>query len=142
MHQQRIGIAAHAERKRLPGADRDDVHIQPAGLLEDREDVPEQAGILGRSGGTERDELVLRVNRAGEEKRQDEGADLDHGFPSAGSCPVEETMALDLKLDDAIERSLTAQYTIRLVAHAIVRQPAFAGRHMADQAMLRSISGK
>ena len=64
MHQERIGVAARADRKRLSGADRDDVHAQAGRGVEDRQDVLEQAGVLGRGGRAENDEALRRPGRS------------------------------------------------------------------------------
>ena len=68
MHQERVGIAAHAECQRLAGPDRNHMNFQAAGGPEQRNDVTKQAGVLGRGGRAERDETVFKtvlgVNRA------------------------------------------------------------------------------
>jgi hypothetical protein len=61
MHQERIGIAAHPDRQRLAGPDRDYMNVQAAGGPEQGKDVTKQAGILGRSGRAERDETVFET---------------------------------------------------------------------------------
>jgi hypothetical protein len=69
MHKQRIGIAAHADRQRLAGPDRDHMNVQAAGGPEQRKDVIKQAGVLGRGGRAERDEAVLGASRTASEDR-------------------------------------------------------------------------
>jgi len=50
VNQERVGIAARADGKRLPGSDRDDVDGDAGRGDENRQDVAEQSRILGRGG--------------------------------------------------------------------------------------------
>ena len=59
MNQERIGVAARADRKRLSGSDRDNVDAQAGRGAKDRQDALEQAGVLGRGGRTENDEALV-----------------------------------------------------------------------------------
>ena len=41
MHEERVGITASPNRKRLPGADRDDMNSDPARRSKERQDLAE-----------------------------------------------------------------------------------------------------
>jgi hypothetical protein len=87
VHEHDVGIAAPAGIERLAGALCDDLHIDPALCLEQRQDVTKQAGILGRRGGGDDDRLVLRQSwcSAGEKSNQpDECVHQSHGFSLHG----------------------------------------------------------
>ena len=71
VHEHHVGIAAAREVERLAGAERDDAHLDAGLLLEDRQDVLEEPGLLG--GGRRRDgdePLRQRARRAGEREEQ------------------------------------------------------------------------
>ena len=76
--QQRIGIAAHADRERLSGADRDDVHAEAARRAKDRQDVAEQAGVLGRGGRAENDESLVGLGGRYDQGRHKQGENSNH----------------------------------------------------------------
>ena len=76
--QERIGVAARADRKRLAGADRDDVHAQAGRCAKDRQDVLEQAGILGRGGRAENDEALFGLGGRYDQGRQKQGENSNH----------------------------------------------------------------
>ena len=68
MHEHHVGIAAAAGVERLAGALRDDFHLDAGLLLEQRQNVPEQAGILRRGGRRHDNRFVLgRSGRAGQD---------------------------------------------------------------------------
>jgi len=50
MHEHDVGITAPADVERLAGADGDDVHGNAGLLFEDRQQMPEEAALLGRGG--------------------------------------------------------------------------------------------
>ena len=58
-----IGVAAPREVERLPGAERDDAHLDAGLLLEDRQQVAEQSRLLGRRRRGDGDEALLRLRR-------------------------------------------------------------------------------
>ena len=71
VHEHDVGVAAARDVERLAGAERDDAHLDAGLLLEDRQDVPEQARLLGRRRRGDRDEsLRERARRAGERNEQ------------------------------------------------------------------------
>ena len=47
VNEDHVRIAAAREVERLPGAERDDAHLDACFPLEQRQDVPEQPGLLG-----------------------------------------------------------------------------------------------
>jgi hypothetical protein len=47
MHEQGIGITPHPKRKSLAGSNRNHVNVQSGGGSKERNDVPEQPGVLG-----------------------------------------------------------------------------------------------
>jgi hypothetical protein len=63
MHEHHIGVAAARGVERLAGALGDDFHVDPGLLLEDRQQIAEQAGILRRRGRGDHDGLFLSHNR-------------------------------------------------------------------------------
>ena len=63
MDEDDIGIAAAPNVERLTGAERYDANLDPGFLLEDRQQEPEQPGLLGRGRRGDGDELVLRLCR-------------------------------------------------------------------------------
>ena len=70
VHEHDVGIAAPRQVERLAGAERDDAHLDAGVLLERRQQVPEQAGLLGRRGRGHDDEFVLRGGRRRAEDQQ------------------------------------------------------------------------
>ena len=64
VHEDHVGVAALAGLQRLAGALRDHPHLDPGLLLEHRQDVPEEAGVLGRGGRGDGDELLRRAPAA------------------------------------------------------------------------------
>jgi hypothetical protein len=74
MDEHHVGVATPRSVERLPGAERKHLHGDAGLLLEDRQQVFEQAGILGRCGRGDDDRLVLRRCRrnAGEQGRCNE----------------------------------------------------------------------
>ncbi len=69
VHEHHVGVAAPAGVERLAGALRDHAHVDAGLLLEQRQDVAEQAGVLGRGGGGDDDGFVLRrYRRCGEQR--------------------------------------------------------------------------
>ena len=60
MDEHHVGIAAPAGVERLAGALRHHLHVDAGLRLEQRQDVAEQAGILGRGRRGDDDRLVLR----------------------------------------------------------------------------------
>ena len=71
MHEDDVGVAAARHVQRLAGADGHDTHLDAAGGLEARQQVREQARLLGR-GGRGHDDRLRRVLR-GREARQHRG---------------------------------------------------------------------
>ena len=57
--QQHIGIAPPRQPDRLTGAHGDNPDLDPGGLGESRQDVIEQAGILGRRGRRDGDVSIF-----------------------------------------------------------------------------------
>ena len=64
VHEHHIGVAAAAGVERLAGALRDHAHVDAGFLLEQRQDMAEQPGVLGRGGGGYHDRFVLRLCKA------------------------------------------------------------------------------
>ena len=83
MHEDHVGIAAPRQVERLAGAEGDDAHLDAAQLLENRQQVAEEAGLLGRGGGGDGDEVVgrggLQCESAGGEQQM---ANRSHGSSS------------------------------------------------------------
>ena len=52
VHEQHVGVAAPAHVERLPGADGDDANVDAGRLLERRQQVREQARLLGARWST------------------------------------------------------------------------------------------
>jgi hypothetical protein len=79
VHEHHVGVSAPAHVERLAGAERDHAHLDPGLLLEDRQQVLEQARLLGGRGRRDRD-VLLRI-RAGRKKgeEQDQDAHQTHG---------------------------------------------------------------
>jgi hypothetical protein len=69
MDEDDIGIAPPPGFQCLPGALRDDPHLDPGLGLEDRQDMPEQPRVLGRGGRGHGDKL-LRARGQGDEDCQ------------------------------------------------------------------------
>ena len=61
VHEQHVGVAAPRHVERLAGADRDHLDVDAGGLLERRQQVREQARLLGRRGRRHRDGLCCRA---------------------------------------------------------------------------------
>ena len=62
VHENDVGIAAAAGVERLAGTLRDDFHLDPGLLLEQRQNVSKQAGILRRGGRRHDNRFVLGRN--------------------------------------------------------------------------------
>ena len=62
-----------ASIERLARAQRDDAHLDAAGLLEQRQQMPKEAGLLGRGGRGDGDEALLRMCRR--DQRYEDAAD-------------------------------------------------------------------
>jgi hypothetical protein len=62
--EQRVGVAARRYRESLAGPDRHDVNAHAGCGPENRQDVVEQTGVLGRGGGTQCDEALAGVTGA------------------------------------------------------------------------------
>jgi hypothetical protein len=73
VHEHDVGIAAAREVERLPGAERDDAHLDAGVLLERRQQMREQAGLLRRRGRGHDDELVLRDSAGCQQQGTDQG---------------------------------------------------------------------
>ena len=86
VHEHDIGIAAARGVEGLAGAERHDAHVDPGLRLEDRQDVAEQAGLLGRGRRGDDDELVLRHGRQRQQcdsaGQQAQGESTVHEFSS------------------------------------------------------------
>jgi hypothetical protein len=67
MHQQRVGASTRADSQCLAGSHCDDVNIYTARRFEQRQDMINQAGILRRGCGTQRDES-LYCSRGGRDR--------------------------------------------------------------------------
>ena len=92
MDEKGVGVAAGADGKRLAGADGDDVDGESGLGLEEGENVPEEAGVLGGGGGAEGDEAdVLGAGAAadGEEgrRREEAAAGEVHGVFGVAGLP-------------------------------------------------------
>jgi hypothetical protein len=79
VHELDVGIAAPAQVERLPGTHRHHAHLDPGLLLVDRQQVAEQAALLGRRGRCDGDELFLRQRGA----RQQRGRQCSAQHPGA-----------------------------------------------------------
>src|ERR1700733_6065496 len=76
--QERIGVAVLADHQRLAGADRNDVDAHAGRGLEDRKDIAEQPGVLGRRGRTQRNEPLVGLRGADNGDRDKQGGNSDH----------------------------------------------------------------
>ena len=65
-----VGVAAAREVERLTGAERHDAHLDAGLLLEDGQDVAEQARLLGRRRRGNGDETFLRVRGERDERAE------------------------------------------------------------------------
>ena len=88
--EERVGVAAAADVERLAGADRDHAHLDPGLRSEYRQEVGEQARLLGRGGRGEGDERVLRARGRGEDgggqrRGEQEATGRHHGPFLAGA---------------------------------------------------------
>jgi hypothetical protein len=81
MDQKRVSIAARADRKRLPGADGDDMNVDPARRSKQGQDMAEQPGILGRGRRAQRDEALLSLGRTPAKNQKEKRQDSDHCAP-------------------------------------------------------------
>ena len=72
VHQQQVGIAIPRKAQRLAGADRNHAHLDPALGLEQRQQPVEEAGVLGRRGGGNGDEVPGSCPRRYRQKREGE----------------------------------------------------------------------
>ncbi len=66
MHEYDVGIPAPAGVERLASSLRDDFHVDAGLLLEQRQNVAKQPGILRRCGRRHHNRFVLSVDRRGE----------------------------------------------------------------------------
>ena len=73
MNEHDIGIAAPRRIERLAGALRDHPHLDASLRLEQRQEMAEQARILGRGGGGDNDGFFLRESRRGAPTRERDG---------------------------------------------------------------------
>ena len=64
VHEHHVGVAAPAHVERLAGAERHHAHLDAGLLLEDRQQVLEEARLLGRGGRGDGDEALLRLRPA------------------------------------------------------------------------------
>src|SRR5215212_9038141 len=71
MHEHHIGVAAARGVERLAGTLGDDFHVDAGLLFEDRQQIPEQAGILRRRGRGDHDGLFLSHGRRSERNGYD-----------------------------------------------------------------------
>ena len=63
VHEHHVGVAAPRHVERLAGAERDHAHLDAGLLLEDRQQVLEEPGLLGRGRRSDGDEALLRLRR-------------------------------------------------------------------------------
>ena len=70
VHEHHVGVAAPAGVERLAGALRHHLHVDAGLGLEQRQDVAEQAGVLGRGGRGDDDRFVLRERGRGEQRER------------------------------------------------------------------------
>ena len=70
VHEHHVGVPAARHVERLTGADRNHADVDAGGLLELRQQVAEQAGLLGRRGRRHHDALVLRPGRRNRHRAQ------------------------------------------------------------------------
>jgi hypothetical protein len=81
VHEHNVGVTAPAGVERLAGALRDHLHVDAGLGFEDRQDVTEESGILGRGRGGNDDRFVGR-GRARLVLRQRRYAKREHCDPS------------------------------------------------------------
>ena len=79
VHKDDVSISAPAGIERLAGALRDDFHLDAGLLLEQRQDVTEQAGILRRCRRRHHDRFVLCMDGSCKDRRSEGG----HGYQRA-----------------------------------------------------------
>ncbi len=86
VHEHDVGIAAPAGIERLPRALRDHLHANASLGLEQRQDVIEQAGVLGGCGRRHNDRFFLgkRGRGEGQKDREKENASVHAEFPCLG----------------------------------------------------------
>jgi hypothetical protein len=63
--EQRVDVAAACQLERLAAADRDDADLDPSGGTEQRQEMREQARLLGRGGRAQRERALLCRRPAG-----------------------------------------------------------------------------
>jgi hypothetical protein len=78
VHEQHVGIAAARHVDGLAGAQGHHLHVDARGLLEQRQDVAEQARLLGGRGG--RDDDALRERGTADEQTGRQGDEGANGF--------------------------------------------------------------
>ena len=89
VHEDDVAVAALAHVERLAGALGDDAHADTRLRFEQRQDVPEQARVLGRGRRRHDDELLLRPQGGRHRKQSDE-----KNLPQAhGSSPLTKAPA-------------------------------------------------
>ena len=122
VHEHHVGVAAPAGVERLAGALRDHLHVDAGLGLEQRQDVAEQAGVLGRGGRGDDDRLVLRGRggRGGKQRERRRMAIKRDG----GSC----MMAL-LRSDvlGCSDQQLAGDEPAGLLASSVRRRNSAAG---------------
>jgi hypothetical protein len=75
MDENDVGVAAPRDVQRLSGAESDDVNLDAGLVLEDGQQMTEQARLLGRRGGSDRNEPLLRTRRPRGERQQNDQSD-------------------------------------------------------------------
>src|SRR5207245_267224 len=80
-----VRITSAREIERLPRAERHHAHLNPGFLLKHRQDVSEQPRLLGRSGRSNDDELVLRAGGGRGDPRHEQQEPSDQ---VQGSSPL------------------------------------------------------
>src|SRR5947199_206284 len=83
-------VAAAREIERLPRAERDHAHLDAGLLLENWQDVAEEARLLGRGRRGDDDELFLRQGGQGGERR---GEQQRSAYQVQGSSPLMKAAA-------------------------------------------------
>ena len=89
-----VGIAAATDVERLARTDGDDAHVDARVLLERRQQLREQAGLLGRRRRRDDDERLLRERRRGKQRARDASPAISQQRSSSQSLSFEERPAV------------------------------------------------
>jgi hypothetical protein len=83
MNEQGIRVAFFTENERLTSAYGNDADVDAGLLSKERDEMPEETGLLRRRRRCERDEAVLRASRGSHEQSESEKSTATHGTTSA-----------------------------------------------------------